>query len=57
MKKRVKQAKRTRRVSAAEFIQDAVRSMADHLRTLVFPSPMVTDEIGFLPISRTGAIL
>ncbi len=27
------------------------------LRTLVFPSLMVIDEIGYLPISRTGAML
>ena len=31
--------------------------LAPRLRTLVFPSLMVIDEIGYLPISRTGAML
>lgn len=41
------------------FLEDA--QMAGHLprrlRSLVFPSLMVIDEIGYLPISRTGAQL
>lgn len=31
--------------------------LAHRLRTLVFPSLMIIDEIGYLPISRTGAML
>jgi DNA replication protein DnaC len=31
--------------------------LAHRLRTLVFPSLMVIDEIGYLPITRTGAML
>jgi DNA replication protein DnaC len=31
--------------------------LAPRLRTLVFPSLMVIDEIGYLPITRTGAML
>jgi DNA replication protein DnaC len=31
--------------------------LAHRLRTLVFPSLMLIDEIGYLPISRTGAML
>jgi DNA replication protein DnaC len=31
--------------------------LAPRLRTLVFPSLMIIDEIGYLPISRTGAML
>ena len=32
-------------------------TLAERLRTLVFPSLMVVDQIGYLPISRTGAQL
>src|SRR5436309_1948890 len=35
--------------------QDA--RLSHRLRTLVFPSLMIIDEIGYLPISRTGAML
>jgi DNA replication protein DnaC len=31
--------------------------LAQRLKTLVFPSLLVVDEIGYLPISRTGAML
>jgi DNA replication protein DnaC len=31
--------------------------LTHRLRTLVFPSLMVIDEIGYLPITRTGAML
>lgn len=31
--------------------------LSHRLRTLVFPSLLVVDEIGYLPISRTGAML
>jgi DNA replication protein DnaC len=31
--------------------------LAHRLRTLVFPSLMIVDEIGYLPITRTGAML
>src|SRR2546426_8133856 len=31
--------------------------LGHRLRTLVFPSLMIIDEIGYLPISRTGAML
>ena len=30
--------------------------LAHRLRTLVFPSLMIVDEMGYLPITRTGAI-
>jgi DNA replication protein DnaC len=39
-----------------EEAQQAGR-LTQRLRTLVFPSLMVIDEIGYLPISRTGAML
>jgi DNA replication protein DnaC len=35
----------------------AAGRLASRLRTLVFPSLMVIDEIGYLPITRTGAML
>jgi DNA replication protein DnaC len=35
----------------------AAGRLAPRLRTLVFPSLMVIDEIGYLPITRTGAML
>ena len=40
-------------------LEDAQASGRLHqrLRTLVFPSGMMIDEIGYLPISRTGAML
>jgi DNA replication protein DnaC len=34
----------------------AAGRLAHRLRTLVFPSLMVIDEIGYLPITRTGAM-
>ena len=41
------------------WLEDAQQAghLARRLRTLVFPSLMVVDEIGYLPISRTGAQL
>lgn len=39
-----------------EEAQAAAR-LAHRLRTLVFPSLMIVDEIGYLPITRTGAML
>jgi DNA replication protein DnaC len=39
-----------------EEAQSAGR-LAHRLRTLVFPSLMIIDEIGYLPITRTGAML
>jgi len=39
-----------------EEMQAAGR-LAHRLRTLVFPSLMIIDEIGYLPITRTGAML
>lgn len=40
-------------------LEDAQASgrLAHRLRTLVFPSLMIIDEIGYLPITRTGAML
>ena len=35
----------------------AARRVTRRLRALVFPSLMVIDEIGYLPITRTGAML
>lgn len=35
----------------------AAGRLTQRLRTLVFPSLMVVDEIGYLPITRTGAML
>jgi DNA replication protein DnaC len=35
----------------------AAGRLAPRLRTLVFPSLMIIDEIGYLPITRTGAML
>ena len=43
-------------VHALEDAQAAGR-LPQRLRTLVFPSLMVIDEIGYLPITRTGAML
>ncbi len=43
-------------ISTLEEAQQAGH-LTRRLRTLVFPSLMVIDEIGFLPISRTGAQL
>ncbi len=40
---------------AFENAQQAGR-LSHRLRTLVFPSLMIIDEIGYLPISRTGAM-
>ncbi len=41
------------------WLEDAQQAghLTRRLRTLVFPSLMVVDEIGYLPISRTGAQL
>ena len=35
----------------------AAGRLTQRLRTLVFPSLMIVDEIGYLPITRTGAML
>jgi DNA replication protein DnaC len=35
----------------------AAGHLSQRLKTLVFPSVLVVDEIGYLPISRTGAML
>jgi DNA replication protein DnaC len=43
-------------LQALEDAQAAGR-LPYRLRTLVFPSLMIVDEIGYLPISRTGAML
>ena len=43
-------------VVSLEMAQQAGR-LTHRLRTLGFPSLMVIDEIGYLPLSRTGAIL
>lgn len=44
------------RITSLEEAQLAGRS-SHQLRTLVFPSLLVVDELGYLPISRTGAML
>jgi len=43
-------------IASLEEAQQAGR-LAQRLKTLVFPSLLVVDEIGYLPISRTGAML
>jgi DNA replication protein DnaC len=43
-------------IASLEEAQQAGR-LLHRLRTLVFPSLMVIDEIGYLPITRTGAML
>lgn len=43
-------------VTSLEEAQQAGR-LSQRLKTLVFPSLLVVDEIGYLPISRTGAML
>lgn len=43
-------------IVSLEGAQQAGR-LTQRLRTLVFPSLMVIDEIGYLPITRTGAML
>ncbi len=43
-------------ITSLEEAQQAGR-LAHRLKTLVFPSLLVVDEIGYLPISRTGAML
>lgn len=43
-------------LSSLEEAQSAGR-LTHRLRTLVFPSLMIVDEIGYLPITRTGAML
>jgi DNA replication protein DnaC len=43
-------------ISSLEEAQQASR-LSHRLRTLGFPSLMVIDEIGYLPITRTGAML
>jgi DNA replication protein DnaC len=43
-------------IASLEEAQQAAR-LAQRLKTLVFPSLLVVDEIGYLPISRTGAML
>lgn len=43
-------------IASLEEAQQAGR-IAQRMKTLVFPSLLVVDEIGYLPISRTGAML
>lgn len=43
-------------ITSLEEAQQSGR-LSHRLRTLVFPSLLVVDEIGYLPISRTGAML
>ena len=43
-------------ITSLEDAQQAGR-LSHRLRTLVFPSLMIIEEIGYLPISRTGAML
>ena len=43
-------------ITSLEDAQQAGR-LSHRLRTLVFPSVMIIDEIGYLPISRTGTML
>ena len=43
-------------IASLEEAQMAGR-LAQRLKTLVFPSLLIVDEIGYLPISRTGAML
>src|SRR5205085_10177858 len=43
-------------ITSLEDAQQGGR-LSHRLRTLVFPSLMIIDEIGYLPISRTGAML
>jgi DNA replication protein DnaC len=43
-------------ITSLEDAQQAGR-LSHRLRTLVFPSLMIIDEIGYLPLSRTGAML
>ena len=43
-------------ITSLEEAQQAGR-LAHRLKTLVFPSLLIVDEIGYLPISRTGAML
>jgi len=43
-------------ITSLEDAQQAGR-LSHRLRTLVFPSLMILDDIGYLPMSRTGAIL
>ena len=43
-------------ITSLEQAQQAGR-LAQRLKTLVFPALLVVDEIGYLPISRTGATL
>ncbi len=44
-------------LSHALMDAQAAGRLPQRLRTLVFPSLMVIDEIGYLPITRTGAML
>jgi DNA replication protein DnaC len=43
-------------ITSLEEAQQAGR-LGQRLKTLVFPSVLVVDEIGYLPITRTGAML
>lgn len=43
-------------ITSLEEAQQAGR-LTQRLKTLLFPSVLVVDEIGYLPISRTGAML
>lgn len=43
-------------ITSLEEAQQAGR-LSQRMKTLVFPSLLIVDEIGYLPISRTGAML
>lgn len=43
-------------IASLEEAQQAGR-LAQRMKTLVFPAVLVVDEIGYLPVSRTGAML
>ncbi len=43
-------------IASLEEAQTAGR-LAQRLKTLIFPSLLIVDEIGYLPITRTGAML
>lgn len=43
-------------ITSLEDAQQAGR-LTQRLKTLVFPSLLLVDEIGYLPVSRTGAML
>ena len=64
--RRLVAAMRSSRLPAIKTLADLITSLEEaqqagrlshRLKTLVFPSLLVVDEIGYLPISRTGAML